>query len=334
MKKLFSALLVVLISGATCAWAAGVDIPYVQKPKYKLRLAHALQTDSPYDKGANRFSQLVAIYSKGAASVQVFGNAQLGLEHDAVKDAQLGLVDFSLNAINNITMWYPKMDVTIMPMIFRDRYHVEAFLASPVWENMKAEYLKASGLRIISVFEWGDRGIATKKTAIEKPSDLKGLKIRLPKNPVMLDTYQALGATPTAIDFGELYSALQQGLADGLESPPQGVIDMKVTDFLKNYSAAHIFYGLAIITMNEKKFQSLPPEMQQVVVRAGEEAGEYQRWTSAVAHVDGLERLEKLGVKVNVVKDMAPFWEAVQPVYKKYGPIIGEDLIEQVRNIK
>lgn len=334
MKKLLLTLMVTLFLGATCAFAAAADISYVQKPKFKLRLAHALQTDSPYDKGANRFSQLVGIYSKGAASVQVFGNAQLGLEHDAVKDAQLGLVDFSLNAINNITMWYPKMDVAILPMIFRDRYHVEAFLDSPVWENMKAEYLKASGLRIVSVFEWGDRGIATKKTAIEKPSDLKGLKIRLPKNPVMLDTYQALGATPTAIDFGELYNALQQGLADGLESPPQGVIDMKVSDFLKRYSAANIFYGLAIITMNEGRFQSLPPELQQAVLRAGDEAGEYQRWTSAVAHVDGLERLEKLGVKVNVVTDMKPFWDAVQPVYTKYAPIIGEDLIKQIQDIK
>lgn len=161
MKRLFSGLVATLLLSATCVWASG-DTPYVQNTKYKLRLAHALQTDSPYDKGANRFAQLVNTYSKGAASVQVFGNAQLGSEQDTAKDTQLGMVDFSLNAINNITMWYPKMDVTILPMIFRDRFHVEAFLKSPVWENMKEEYRKASGLRVISIFEWGDRGIATK----------------------------------------------------------------------------------------------------------------------------------------------------------------------------
>lgn len=334
MKKLFSALVATLLLSSTCVWAAGGDIPYVQKEKYKLRLAHALQTDSPYDKGSNRFAQLVSIYSKGAASIQVFGNAQLGSEQDTAKDTQLGMVDFSLNAINNFSMWYPKLDVTILPMIFRDRYHVEAFLKSPVWENMKEEYRKASGLRIVSVFEWGDRGIATKNVNVEKPSDLKGVKLRLPKNPVMLDTYQALGATPAAIDWGELYSALQQGLADGLESPPQGIIDMKFSDFLKSYSAANVFYGLALIVINDKKYDSLPPEIQAAILRAGDEAGAYQRWISAVAHVDGLARLEKLGVKVNVVKDPKPFWDAVQPVYKKYGPIIGEDLIQQVRDVK
>ncbi len=334
MKKLFVALMATLLLGATCAWAASAGTPYVQKPEYKLRLAHALPTDSPYDKGTTRFAELVSIYSRGAADIQVFGNAQIGLEADTVKDAQLGMVDFSLAAVNNITMWYPQMDVTIMPMIFRDRYHVEAFLKSPVWENMKEEYRKASGLRIVSVFEWGDRGIATRSTDIAKPSDLQGLKIRLPKNSVMLDAYQALGAVPTAIDFGELYSALQQGLAEGMEAPPQGIIDMKVTDFLKSYSTANIFYGLSCLVMNDEKYASLPPEVQAAILRAGEEAGAYQRWASAVSHVDGLDRLEELGVKVTRVEDLKPFRDAVQPVYDKYGPIIGEELIQQVIDIK
>ena len=88
-------------------------------------------------------------------------------------------------------------------------------------------------MRIISWFEWGDRAIFTNARAINKPEDLDGIKIRVPKNPVMVDTYNQLGATATAIDWGELYSALQQGLADGLEGPPQGMIDMKFYDFLE-----------------------------------------------------------------------------------------------------
>jgi TRAP-type C4-dicarboxylate transport system substrate-binding protein len=257
-----------------------------------------------------------------------------GQEADTVKDAQLGMVDFSLAASNNISMWYPKLDVTILPMIFRDRFHSEAFLKSALWDGMKEEYRKASGLRIVSVFEWGDRGIATKSTNVAKPSDLQGVKIRLPKNSVMLDTYQALGAVPTAIDFGELYSALQQGLAEGMEAPPQGIIDMKMSDFLKCYSTANVFYGLACMVVNDKKFSSLSPEVQAAILRAGDEAGASQRWASAVSHVDGLERLEKLGVKVTRVTDRKPFRDAVKPVYEKYGPIIGEDVIQQVIDIK
>jgi TRAP-type C4-dicarboxylate transport system substrate-binding protein len=189
-------------------------------------------------------------------------------------------------------------------------------------------------MRIVSVFEWGDRSIMNRVRPINKPEDLKGIKIRLPKNSVMVDTYTALGATPAAIDWGELYSALQQGVTDGLEGPPQGMIDMKFTDFLKNYSYVNIFYGLAVILANDKAFGALSKENQAAITRAGLEAGEYQRWVSAVSHVDGLEKLEKLGVKVNVISDRDAFIKAVKPVYDKYTSAIGEDWIKKVRETR
>ena len=77
------------------------------------------------------------------------------------------------------------------------------------------------------------------------------------------------GATTAAIDWGELYTALQQGVADGLEGPPQGMIDMKFTDFLKNYSYINIFYGLSVILINDKAFLALPKEQQDAITKAG-----------------------------------------------------------------
>jgi len=122
-----------------------------------------------------------------------------------------------------------------MPFIFQNRAHVDKVLFGPVGKKMEDDYLKASRMRIISWFEWGDRAIFNNKKPINTPADLSGVKIRVPKNPVMVKTYNALGATATAIAWGEMYSALQQGLADGLEGPPQGMIDMKFHDFLKYY---------------------------------------------------------------------------------------------------
>lgn len=321
-----------LLSGAVLAQA--VDIPYVQKTQKTLRLAHGLPPGSPYDLGAKRFSELLDTYTRRAMQVKVFPSAQLGVEQNTAKDVQLGTLDFSLVAINNASMWYKPLDVTILPFMFRDRTHAEAVLAGKVGEELFEGYRKASGVRIISVFEWGDRAIMTKGRAIDKPADLKGIKIRLPKNSVMLDTYNALGATTTAIDWGELYAALQQGAADGLEGPPQGMIDMKFTDFLKNYSYVNIFYGLAVIVMNDKAFLALPKAQQDAILRAGREAGEYQRWVSAVSHVDGLANLQKLGVKVNVVADRQAFVKAVQPVWDKYKAEIGETWIKRVSEAK
>lgn len=314
--------------------AAAQDIAYINKTKKTMRLAHGVVAGSPYDVGAHRFAELVDQYTKRAIQVKVFPSSQLGLEQNTAKDVQLGTLDLTLVAINNASIWYKPLDVTIMPFIFRDRDHANAVVNGPVGKELFEGYRKASGVRIISVFEWGDRAIINKIRPINKPDDLKGVKIRLPKNEVMLDTYAAFGATTAAIDWGELYTALQQGVADGLEGPPQGMIDMKFTDFLKNYSYINIFYGLAVILINDKAFLALPKEQQDAITRAGYEAGEYQRWVSAVSHVDGLKKLQEVGVKVNVVGDREAFIKAVQPVYEKYRKEIGEDWFKKVSEAK
>jgi tripartite ATP-independent transporter DctP family solute receptor len=314
--------------------AAAQDIPYIKKTQKTMRLAHGVVTGSPYDLGAHRFAELVDQYTKRAIQVKVFPSSQLGLEQNTAKDVQLGTLDLTLVAINNASIWYKPLDVTILPFIFRDRDHANAVVNGPVGKELFEEYRKASGVRIISVFEWGDRAIINKIRPIDTPNDLKGVKLRLPKNEVMLDTYAALGATTAAIDWGELYTALQQGVADGLEGPPQGMIDMKFTDFLKNYSYINIFYGLSVILVNDKAFQAMPKEHQEALLKAGHEAGEYQRWVSAVSHLDGLKKLQAAGVKVNVVKDRAAFVKAVQPVYEKYRKEIGEAWITKVTDAK
>ncbi len=314
------------------AFAQEIRVPYIKDTVKTLRLAHGLTPGSPYDKGAQRFAELVEIYTRGAIKVKIFPSAQLGKEQDTAKDVQLGTLDLTLVAINNSSMWYKPLDIFIMPFIFRDREHANAVIEGPVGKELFENYRKASGNRILSIFEWGDRAIFNNKRAINHPDDMKGIKIRVPKNAVMVDTYNAFGATATAIDWGELYSALQQGVADGLEGPPQGMLDMKFNDFLKFYSYINVYYGTAVIIINDKLFQSLTPEDQAGIIRAGQEAGTYQRWISTVSHLNGLTNMKKLGVNVNIVKDRQAFIDRVQPLWAKYRTIIGSEWFDKVQN--
>lgn len=327
MKKLLGVITAVaMVLGGAQALA--------QAPAKNARLAHSLTEGSPYDVGAKKFAELIDTYSDGSLKVRIFPNAQLGVEQATAKDTQLGLLDMTLVAINNASMWYPPLDVTILPFIFRDRDHVNAVINGPVGEEMFENYRKASGLRIVSVLEWGDRGIMNNKRAIQTPADLVGVKLRLPKNQVMLDTYSALGATPTAIDWGELYAALQQGVADGLEGPPTGMIDMKFTDFMKHYSYVPVFHGLAVIVVNDRWFNKLSEKQQQAVLQAGREAGAFQRNISAEDHKVALDKMRAMGVNVNVVEDLSAFKQATEPVVAKYQKIIGEEWINKVRQAK
>ena len=268
--------------------AQEIKVPYIKDTLKTLRLAHGLPPGSPYDMGTTRFAELVEMYSRGAIKVKVFPSAQLGKEQDTAKDVQLGTLDMTLVAINNSSMWYKPLDIFIMPFIFRNREHANAVIGGPVGKELFENYRKASGNRILSIFEWGDRAIFNNKRSINHPDDLKGIKIRVPKNAVMVDTYNAFGAIATAIDWGELYSALQQGLADGLEGPPQGMLDMKFNDFLKYYSYINVYYGTAVVIINDKLLNGLSAENKAAVIRAGDEAGTYQRWISTVSHLKGL----------------------------------------------
>ena len=314
--------------------ASEVSVPYIKDTVKTLKLAHGLPAGSSYDQGAHRFSELVEAYTRGEVKVKIYPAGQLGNELDVAKDVQLGMIDLGLVAINNSSKWYKPLDIFIMPFIFRDREHANAVIEGPVGKEIFSNNKDASGMNIVSVFEWGDRAIFNNKKAINHPDDLKGIKIRVPKNKVMIDTYNAFGANATAIAWGELYSALQQGLADGLEGPPQGMIDMKFNDFLDYYSYINIYYGTAVVLMNDKALQKLSPQNQAAVKRAGQEAGVYQRWLSTVSHVTGLSKLGDLGVNVNTVSDRQAFVDKVKPVWDKYRAIIGDDVFDKVLQAK
>lgn len=309
-------------------------LPSVQANAAKsANLAHSLTEGSDYDKGANEFARLIKEYSEDSLNVRIYPNAQLGMEQVTAKDTQLGLINMALVAINNASIWYPPLDVTMLPFIFRDREHVSAFINGPVGQELFENYRKESGLRIVSVFEWGDRGIMNSKKPIEKPSDLEGIKIRLPKNDVMLDTYIEFGANPTAIDWGELYAALQQGVADGLEGAPPGLIDMKFGDLLDYYSHIPVFHGLAVIVVNDNWFNNLTEKEQEAILKAGREAGDFQRALSAKSHETALSEMQEIGVNVNTLDDLSAFIDASQAVYEKHKDTIGEEWIAKVQGI-
>jgi tripartite ATP-independent transporter DctP family solute receptor len=313
---------------------ARMDIPYIKANKYTLRLGSSAPAsdDFIHHKAEVLFAHLVQAYSRGELKIDLYPGNQLGTETVAAKMVQLGTLDMTMLSINNATQWYPPMNVYVMPFIFRNREHVDKVIFGPVGKELEENYRKASGMRILTWFEWGDRCPLNKIRPINKPEDFHGIKMRTPKNPVMIDTYNALGAISTAVNWAELYSALQQGVADGVEGPPKGLHQMKFTEILNFYSYIPVFYGLQPILINEKSFQRLSKEDQEIMIKAAQIAGKYQRWGSVLDHQEGLDILRKAGIHVNIVKDRQPFIEKVRPVWKKYREKIGAEWFEKIVN--
>jgi TRAP-type C4-dicarboxylate transport system substrate-binding protein len=152
--------------------------------------------------------------------------------------------------------------------------------------------------------------------------DLKGLKIRVMNDPIMIDTVNTLGALATPLAYGELYTALQQGVVDGAEQPPVSLYTMKFYEVSKYFSLTKHFYDLNVVVMGKMFFDKLTPEQQQAVLEAGQETQAYERkiWKE---YEDGiLDKLKAEGVEVNSL-DLAPFQEAVADILEQNKDKVG-----------
>lgn len=165
---------------------------------------------------------------------------------------------------------------------------------------------------------------------ITKPADFKGLNIRVPEGEVFVDTFKALGANPTVVSFGELYSALQLKAVDGQENPPAHVVTQKFYEVQKYISKTGHIHMSSPILMNKALLDSMPKAYQDAILQAGREMGpihtkmveelENEQWKEIAAH----------GMKINEV-DKAPFREAVKPVIEKFKGKLDAKLIEEVQ---
>jgi TRAP-type C4-dicarboxylate transport system substrate-binding protein len=168
----------------------------------------------------------------------------------------------------------------------------------------------------------GNRNAWNNKRPIKKPSDMKGLKIRVMGSAVLVDTFNALGAQATPMSFGEVYTSIQQGVIDGAETDH---IDLQVEKFYEvtKYVSltGHMYLPCALI-MSRKVFDKLPADIQTVVFKAGHAATNYERMVIGGKTLEALEFLKKKGIKFYEL-DKKPFQDAVKSVYTKNAKRVG-----------
>ena len=231
----------------------------------------------------------------------------------------MGTQDIALGAINNAAPFWPPFNVFIMPYLFKSYEHAWNVADGPVGTELKEAFLKNTGLRTVALFDLGFRSLSNSKRPITKPEDLKGVLFRVPQNPVMLDTTKAMGAEAIAMAWSETFNALKQGVVDGQDTPPGVTLAMKFHEARqKYYSLTKHFYAYAIVLMNEKKYQSLPPHIKKAFDQAARESELYQRGYSVRYEAGALETLNALGMKVNDIPDRSAFVKAVEPVWAKF----------------
>lgn len=301
---------------------------------YVIKVGHIAPDDHSYTLGLNAFAEAVEEATDGRVKFEIYGNGTLGGERDVVEQVQLGALDMTLVTAGPVGNFVDKFSVLEMPFLFRDLDHVYKTLDGEVGEEL-TQLLDEAGFKTLGIWENGFRHILNNKKPIVSPEDMKGLKMRSVENDIYISTFQALGSDPTPIAFPELYSSFSQGVVDGSDLSYGVTYTTKMYEVQSHLSEVGVYYAAAPLLMNKDLFDSLPADIQQVLVEKGEEFKVIQRQMNQDLEKEQKEELINLGLEIieRDQIDIAEFQKAVESVYEQQEGRFG-DLIERIREIQ
>lgn len=280
------------------------------------QLSHSAASGNPKDTASLKFAELVKERTAGRITVDVGTSSQFGDDAESITNIRLGTIAFSANAQGSTSGAVPEIGLLGLPFLFQDLKQAETVMDGPVGDKIAAA-AEAQGIYILAWWNNGIRQTSNSKKPILVPGDLAGLKIRTPPDPITVDIFTALGASPTPMAFSELYIALQQGVVDGQENPLINIHSSKLYEVQPFISNTNHKYEATPFLASKIVFDALSAEDQKIVRDAAVEAGTLNRQMVHDQTESLRGELEAAGVKFNDV-DPAPFVAATQSVYDKW----------------
>lgn len=299
-------------AGATTAPTEAPPGPV--EAEFKLRGANSVGENLPSGKAYEMFATCLNERTNGLIELEIFHAAQLGSDAEALELAQNGALDFTQTTIySNII---PVGTVFDLPFLFKDEDHWRAVTTGAPGQAI-IDAGTGSGIKILSYHLGGWRDIYG-SVKIESVDDLKGLKLRTLQSPAYVELFQALGAVPTPLAFGEVYLGLQQGTLDGAETALPSMYDAKHHEVSKYVAQTHHGLSSVVWAISEATWDKLPADAQAVVVECDREATDFQV-TTQLAHAERVDRdLQEVEGMEFTQPDLAPFRTVAQEqVYPK-----------------
>ena len=309
------------IKGISCAFImmAGLLVASCTSANNKqdvivLKLGHVLPEDHPVHLGMVHMQKALAKKSAGKLKLEIFPNAQLGGERELIEQVQIGSLAITKTSTAVMENFVEEFGVYAMPYLFEDAIHYWKVLDDPKIGGALLKMCEQAKLVGLNYYDAGSRSFYTTKKLVKTPADLQGLKIRVMKNNISMKTVEALGGSPTPISYGELFTALQQGVVDGAENNPPSFYTSKHYEVSKYYTLDHHSRIPDILVMSKVVYDKLSPELQQIVLKAANESSEYQRklWKQTSAEL--LDKMKLSGVQIENV-DINLFKAKVKPLY-------------------
>ena len=325
MKRTLVIVIVVTLFILSMAWTHSATC---QEKQIILKLGHAVAPEHPYHLGAVKYSERIAQRTKNKVKIDVYPSTQLGNERDMVEGLQLGTIDLVVTSTGPLGGFVPRMFVVDLPFLFRDREHAYKVLDGPIGLELLNAF-SAREIKGLAFWENGFRQITNNVRPIEKPEDLKGIKIRTMENKVHLAAFKAFGASPTPMAWSEVYTALQQKTIDAQENPIAIIYFQKIYEVQKYLALTGHFYSPTPLLMSLKAFNNLPKNIQKMMLDTAMECATYERNLLRDNEAKQLVELKAKGIQVTI-PNKKPFQEAVAPVYKEFESQFGKEMVNRI----
>src|SRR5882672_9810032 len=223
-----------------------------------LTIGHVLDLKHPLHLGGVRMAEAAAKQSNGRIKVNLFPSSQLGSDREMLQNTQAGVISGMLEATTKLVTFVPQFGVLDLPYLATSREQAFRLLDSPVIEQELHGRAAEAGFRIIGYWEVTLRSIYTRTKVINSVADLRGMKIRVIPSPSFITLFRALGASPTPMSFGELYTALQQGVVDGAENDILTYQGVKHFEVAKNLAITNHMMLINAFFLSEKQWAKIP----------------------------------------------------------------------------
>ena len=292
-----------------------------------LRMGHVTAAGSVFDLGAKKFAELFEEKTGGAYKVSVFAGGQLGQEREVMEGMPLGIVDLQIYGTSTLTSVAPEIGDCDLPFLYTSTAHAGKCLEGAVGDHWLG-LLEPKGIKGLGWGAGGFRSCLNAKKAITSKEGFAGMKFRVAGGPVFIGMFKALGASAIQMNWGEVYTAVQQGVIDGLECPPNVMVSSKLNEVAKFVTLDEHTYSALVFGMSAPAYAKLSPAHQKAALAAGFEAGRYMRAAAEKLDSDASADLRSKGVQVDAI-DKAPLIAAMAPVYKELAK--NQKIIAEIR---
>lgn len=333
--KLTAGLLTVALSSSVLLAACGQQSDSeggagAPEKSYKFRLADNHAPDYPTVIGDKKFAELVEQRTNGRIKIDVFPSGQLGDEKAVIEQVQLGAIEFTRVNTAPLAEFNSQFGVFSLPYIFDNDEHLWSFLNGDGQKLLDG--MESSRMKGLAYYDSGSRFFYS-RVPLASLDDLQGKKIRVQQNKINMDLITALGASPTPMAFGEVYSSLQTGVIDGAENNWPSIYSTRHYEVAKHVIVDSHQRQPEVLLMSKSAWDRLSESDRKIIKEAAMESVATQREAWKKMEDEAIAKLKEAGVTITEVTDLKPWQDATRSVIDKHGAEFKE-VLEQINKAK